>query len=149
MALPQVQPHRFLTEEQRAKIKRAIAELRQLLPLYEHTRDPDCTPKLSSSPTCCPRRTVSRWSFSGTRNRWLRLIYRDGTLVPTTREWYEYARQQATQAELAAQSERQRAEAERQRAEQERQLREQAESQLERIRARLQAMGIDPDTLGE
>ncbi|MCS6924120.1 MAG: Uma2 family endonuclease [Fimbriimonadales bacterium] len=316
MALSQVQPHRFLTEEQRAKIKRAIAELRQLLPLYEQTHDPELYAKIEQLSDLLPaedgipmeffwhsqqmfllielvrvlwygkrtdyvvggnnfiyysldqaeavvddrrdayrgpdffvitgvdphkprekwvgwledykypdlivellsdstadndrrvkkqiyqdifktreyfwydaysgefegfelvegvyqpkRRNERGWMWSdvlevwvgvlhsdvwGREFPWLRLIYPDGTPVPTTREWYEYARQQATQAELIAQAERQRAEAERQRAEAERQRAEaerqraeQAETQLERLRARLRAMGIDPDTIGE
>lgn len=49
------------------------------------------------------------------------------------------------QAELQLEQERQRAEQERQRAEQERQRAEQAEAETTRLRAKLQALGIDPD----
>jgi Uma2 family endonuclease len=51
-------------------------------------------------------------------------------------------------AEERAEQERQRAEQERQRAEQERQRAEQAESEVERLKARLKAMGVDPDEIG-
>lgn len=54
-------------------------------------------------------------------------------------------RQRAEQEQQRAEQERQRAEQERQRAEQERQRAEAAESQADRLRAKLQALGIDPD----
>ena len=57
----------------------------------------------------------------------------------------EQERQRAEQERQRAEQERQRAEQERQRAEQERQRAEQAEAETTRLRAKLQALGVDPD----
>ncbi|MCL6432662.1 MAG: Uma2 family endonuclease [Leptolyngbyaceae cyanobacterium HOT.MB2.61] len=57
------------------------------------------------------------------------------------------AEQRAEQERQRAEQERQRAEQERQRAEQERQRAEQAETEVERLKARLRAVGLDPDTV--
>jgi len=68
--------------------------------------------------------------YLGVHENKLRFFTPDGELIPSPEE-------------LAAQ-ERQRAEQERQRAEQERQRAEQAEQELQRLRAQMEALGIDP-----
>jgi Uma2 family endonuclease len=74
--------------------------------------------------------------YQGHTHTWLRFFTPDGQLIPTAAE----AESQRAEAE------RQRAEAESQRAEAERQRAESAEAELARLRALLQAQGIDPAT---
>lgn len=75
---------------------------------------------------------------------------------PDGRKFLTYAEldQQAKQAELLAEQERQRAEQERQRAEQaearteqERQAKEEAQAQMERLKQKLQELGVNPDQI--
>ena len=75
----------------------------------------------------------------GQDQKWLRWWDLQGNLLLTGREQAELEKYQAEQ-------EKQRAEQEKQRAEQEKQRAEQAEQRAARLAAKLQAMGIDPDT---
>ena len=87
--------------------------------------------------------TVWSGTFEGKQyDRWLRWCDQAGNLLLTGSE-------QAEQEKQRAEQEKQRAEQEKQRAEQEKQRAEGAESQLAELLAKLQANGIDVDTLAE
>lgn len=74
--------------------------------------------------------------YLGHRHMWLRFFTPEGELVPTKGE----------AEEQRAETERQRAEVEQQRAEAERQRADGAEEQLARLRAKVAALGIDPES---
>lgn len=78
---------------------------------------------------------------------WLRFFSTEGQMIPSERERRELVEQQAEQERQRAEAERQRAEAERQRAEAERQQAELARAELDQLRAKLQAKGINPNSL--
>ena len=82
----------------------------------------------------------------GQDQKWLRWWDLQGNLLLTGREQAELEKYQAEQEKQRAEQEKQRAEQEKQRAEQEKQRAEQAEQRAARLAAKLQAMGIDPDT---
>jgi Uma2 family endonuclease len=90
----------------------------------------------------------------GLTNNWLRWWDESGNLLLWSSEQAEQERQRAEQERQRAEQERQRAEQERQRAEQERQRADAVTNNLEQERqrnqaliAKLQELGIDPNTL--
>ena len=96
--------------------------------------------------------------FRGQERQWLRWYDAEGNWIPTEAErerqqkelalkLVEQEQQRAEQEQQRAEQEQQRAEQERQRAEQERQQKELALQRTEKLAARLQALGIDPNSL--
>ena len=81
--------------------------------------------------------------YLGHRHMWLRFFTPEGELVPTKGEAEE---QRAETERQRAEAERQRAEVEQRRAEAERQRADGAEEQLARLRAKVTALGIDPES---
>jgi Uma2 family endonuclease len=101
---------------------------------------------------------VTLWegTFESKTDVWLRWCDPSGQVIPTGAEKAQQEHQRAEQESQRAEQESQRAEQESQRAEQESQRAEQITLQLqkerlrsERLAAKLQKMGIDPDSLDE
>ncbi|MCS6814310.1 MAG: Uma2 family endonuclease [Cyanobacteria bacterium] len=88
-----------------------------------------------------------RGEHLGQTMTWLRWWDVHGNLLLWSAEQAEQERQRAEQERQRAEQERQRAEQERQRAEQERQRAEQERQRADILAAKLQELGIDPNTL--